>query len=395
VSSPQGRQVLTINSGSSSLKAAVYLMNQSELRLLRLEASRIGSSAGRLHVIGPDGSRLFDAAHQLPDYAAALDALLGWMRRCDPPLEPQVVAHRVVHGGDRHWEPAPITEELLATLDSLVPVDSEHMPQAIACIRALKRSHPRQLQIACFDTGFHHGMPAVARTYPLPRRLAAAGIRRYGFHGLSYEYVTQRLGELEGAAATGRVVVAHLGNGASLAAIRNGRSIDTTMGFSPTGGLVMGTRCGDLDPQLVLYLLRHEQLTPDQVSHLLSGESGLLGVSETTHDMRELLEREAADPRAAEAVALFCYQAAKYLAGCAAALGGLDILVFTAGIGERAAPIRDRICTRLAFLGIELDRERNQRHEPVISSDTSRIKVRIVKTNEELMIARHASRLAT
>jgi acetate kinase len=191
------------------------------------------------------------------------------------------------------------------------------------------------------------------------------------------------------------VVVAHLGNGASLAAIRNGRSIDTTMGFSPTGGLVMGTRCGDLDPELVLYLLRHEQLTPDQVSHLLSGESGLLGVSETTQDMRDLLEREAADPRAAEAVALFCYQAAKYLAACAAALGGLDTLVFTAGIGERAAPVRDRICTQLGFLGIELDRERNQRHEPVISSDTSRIKVRIVKTNEELMIARHASRLAT
>lgn len=370
-------------------------MNQSELRLLRLEASRIGSPASRLHVIGPDGSRLFDGAHQLPDYAAALDGLLGWMQRCDPPLDPQVVAHRIVHGGDRHWEPAPVTDELLATLENLAPVDPEHMPQAIAYIRALKRSHPRLLQIVCFDTGFHHGMPAVARNYPLPRRLAASGILRYGFHGLSYEYVTQRLGELESAAATGRVVVAHLGNGASLAAIRNGRSIDTTMGFSPAGGLVMGTRCGDLDPGLVLYLLRHEQLTPDQMSHLLNSQSGLLGVSETTQDMRDLLEREAADPRAAEAVALFCYQAAKYLGAFAAALGGLDILVFTAGIGERAAPIRERICTRLGFLGIELDPERNLRHDRVISSEASRVKVRIVKTNEELMIARHANRLAT
>jgi acetate kinase len=392
---PAGRQVLTINSGSSSLKAAVYLMDESERRLLRMEASRIGSPASWLQVIGPDGSRLFDGAHGLPDHAAALDAVLGWMQRCDRPLEPRVVAHRVVHGGGRYWDPAPVTEDLLAALQNLVPVDPEHMPQALGCMRAVARAHPGWPQVACFDTGFHHAMPPVARTYAVPRKLAAAGIVRYGFHGLSYEYVTERLRELEGAAAAGRVIVAHLGNGASLAAIRNGQSIDTTMGFSPTGGLVMGTRCGDLDPGLVLYLVRHQQLTADQVSHLLSSQSGLLGVSETTQDMRDLLEREAADPRAAEAIALFCYQAAKYLAACAAALGGLDLLVFTAGIGERAAPVRERICARLGFLGLELDRERNQRHDRVISSEASRIRVRIVKTNEELMLARHASRLVT
>lgn len=395
MSSPGGPRVLTINTGSSSLKAAVYLMDQGEPRLLRVEASRIGRPESWLQVIGPDGGRLFDGAQALPDFGAALDAVLGWMDRNDRSGSADVVAHRVVHGGSRHWEPARVTPELLEALEAVVPVDPDHMPQAVACIRGMARAHPELPQVACFDTGFHHDMPPVARTYAIPRRLTGAGIVRYGFHGLSYEYVIQRLRELEGETASGRVIIAHLGNGASLAAVRDGRSIDTTMGFSPTGGLVMGTRSGDLDPGLVLYLLRHQGLTPDQVSDLLSRDSGLLGVSETSEDMRDLLEREATDPRAAEAVELFCYQAAKYIAAYAAALNGLDILAFTAGIGERAAPVRERICARLCFLGLELDRERNQRHDRVISSETSRIKVRIVKTNEELMIARHASRFVT
>jgi acetate kinase len=218
---------------------------------------------------------------------------------------------------------------------------------------------------------------------------------RYGFHGLSYEYVVDELRDLEGAAAGGRVIAAHLGNGASMAAIRDGRSIDTTMGFSPTGGLVMGTRCGDLDPSVPLYLFRERGMSAEAMSTLINRRSGLLAVSETTEDMRDLLAMEAADPRAAEAVALFCYQAKKYLAGLAAALGGLDILVFTAGIGERAAPVRARICAGLEFLGIKLDAERNGRNAPVISSDGSRVTVRVIKANEELMVARHATQLAT
>jgi acetate kinase len=294
-----------------------------------------------------------------------------------------------------YWKPTPITPDLLSELDSLVPIDPEHMPQAVALIRAMTRTHPELPQIACFDTGFHHGMPQVARTYSLPRRLAAHGFIRYGFHGLSYEYVIQRLRELEGPAASGRVIVAHLGNGASLAALHQGRSIDTTMGFSPLGGLVMGTRSGDLDPGLVLYLLQHEKLSPDQVSELLSHESGLLGVSETSSDMRDLLQREATDPRAAQAINLFCYQAAKHIAANVAALGGLDLLAFTGGIGERAAVVRQRICKRLGFLGLELDPDRNQCHDRVISTAASLVKVRTIKTNEELMLARHANRFVS
>jgi len=392
-----GRRVLTINAGSSSLKAAVYLTdgNRSEVRLLRLEASRIGRSGSWLQVLGADGCRLFDGEQELPDFDAALDAVVGWTNRPAQPLIPDVVAHRVVHGGTRYWQTTPVTPELLAALDALAPVDPQHMPQAIECIRSMGRTHPELPQVVCFDTAFHHTMPSVARTYAIPRRLAQAGIVRYGFHGLSYEYVIQRLRELEGAAASGRVIVAHLGNGASLAALRDGQSVDTSMGFSPMSGLVMGTRCGDLDPGLVLYLLRHDGLTPDQVSDLLSSRSGLLGVSETSSDMRDLLEREATDTRAADAIELFCYHATKYIGAYAAALGGLDILAFTAGIGERAAPIRERICARLGFLGLELDPERNRCHERLISTDASRVKVRIVKTNEELMIARHASAFVT
>lgn len=391
-----GRRVLTINAGSASLKAAVYQMNGDggERRLLRLEASRIGGAGGRLHVLGADGACLFDGDRALPDFGAALDAVFEWTDRADQPVRWDVAGHRVVHGGSRYSAPARLTPEVLSALDDLVPVDPAHMPQALACIRAVHRAHPDRPQVVCFDTSFHHTMPPVARTYAIPRRLSQAGIVRYGFHGLSYEYVSRRLCEVEGAPARGRAIIAHLGNGASMAALRDGCSVDTSMGFSPLAGLMMGTRCGDIDPGLVLYLLRHEQLSPDQVSDLLSARSGLLGVSETSQDMRDLLEREATDARAACAIDLFCYQAAKYIGAYAAVLGGLELLVFTAGIGERAAPIRERICSRLGFLGLELDSARNRAHERLISTDASRVRVRIVKTNEELMIARHASRFA-
>jgi acetate kinase len=288
-----------------------------------------------------------------------------------------------------------VTPELLTALEALLQIDPEHLPQAIECIHQVTKVHSDLPQVACFDTGFHHTMPPVARTFAIPRRLSQDGIVHFGFHGLSYEYVTQRLRELEGPAASGRVILAHLGNGASMAALRDGQSIDTTMGFTPMGGLVMGTRSGDLDPGLVLYLLRHERLTPEQASQLFSTKSGLLGVSETSQDMRDLLERESTDPRAALAIDIFCYQAAKTIGAYTAALGGLDLLAFTAGIGERAAPVRERICARLGFLGLELDPERNQSNDRVISRDGSRVTVRVVKTNEELMIARHANRLVT
>lgn len=386
-------RVLAINSGSSSLKAAVYEIADAETKHLGIQVSRIARAGCRLRVADGRGKCLVDREAELADHGAALGAVLEWLDREDPGLRPDVVAHRVVHGGARYREPTVLSPEVIAALEALVPVDPDHLPQALSGIRAIERAYPRLRQVACFDTGFHRELPIVARTYGLPRRLTEAGLVRYGFHGLSYEYVVERLGALDPTSTRGRVVVAHLGNGASMAAIRGGRSIDTTMGFSPTAGLVMGTRCGDLDPGLLLYLMREQRLTPAEAGELVNRRAGLLGVSATSEDMQDLLGREREDPRAAEAVALFCYQACKYVGAYAAALGGLDTLVFTAGIGEHAAPVRERICAGLDFLGLELDSGRNARHEPVISTDRSRVTVRVIETNEELMVARHARRL--
>ena len=388
------RRVLAINSGSSSLKAAVYEMGPVEARVLSVQASRIGLPGSRVRVVAADATAPVDRLEDLPDHAAALEALFHRLDREHPALRPEVVGHRVVHGGGCHWAPELVAPELMASLDQLTRIDPDHLPQAIAAIRAVEKAYPDVPQVACFDTGFHRGLPPVARRYALPRDLAEAGVVRYGFHGLSYEYVLEELRRIDGSAAGGRVVIAHLGNGASLVALQEGRSIDTTMGFSPTGGLAMGTRCGDLDPSVIVYLLRERGMTADAISRLINRQSGLLGASGTSGDMRDLLSAEASDPRAADAIALFCYQAKKYLGASAAALGGLDLLVFTAGIGERAAPVRERICAGLKFLGIELDGERNRRHEPVISSGQSRVTVRVIRTNEELMIARYASRMA-
>ena len=391
---PLSRRVLAINSGSSSLKAAVYQLGSAEVRVLSVEASRIGLPGSRLRVVGADERVVVDGVADLPDHEAALQALFQRLDGVHPALRPDVVGHRVVHGGGRHWAPELVVPELMVSLDQLARIDPEHLPQAIAAIRAVERAYPGVPQVACFDTGFYQGLPVVARRYALPRDLAEAGVVRYGFHGLSYEYVLQELRRIDEPAAGGRVVLAHLGNGASMAALHEGRSIDTTMGFSPTGGLVMGTRCGDLDPSVIVYLLRERGMTADGISRLINRQSGLFGASGMSGDMRDLLSAEASDPRAAEAVALFCYQAKKYLGASAAAIGGLDLLVFTAGIGERAAPVRERICAGLEFLGIELDGERNRRHGPVISSERSRVTVRVIRTNEELVVARYASRVA-
>jgi acetate kinase len=282
---------------------------------------------------------------------------------------------------------------VVADLRALVPIDPNHLPQAIAAIEAVGRAYPAVPQVVCFDTAFHGRMPRVAKLYALPRRLVEEGIIRYGFHGLSYEYVVDELRRVDRAAYEGRVVVAHLGNGASMAAVKEGVGVDTTMGFTPTGGLVMGTRSGDLDPSVPLFLLEERDLTPTEVSDLVNKRAGVLGVSGTSADMRDLLEREAYDGHAAEAVALFCYQAKKFLGALAAALGGLDALVFTGGIGEHAAPVRGRVCEGLGFLGIRLDPDRNAAHAPIISSDDAAVTVRVVPTDEDLMVARHTRRL--
>ena len=385
--------LLTINTGSSSLKAALYPMAGAERRDLVVHAARIGHDDGTLRIADADGATLLDERRDLPDHAAALAATFAWLRDQRPGLRLGAVGHRVVHGGSRYGEPQFVTGAMVAALRDLVPIDPEHLPQAIAAIEAIGRDRPDVPQVACFDTAFHRRMSPVVQLYALPRRYGEAGVLRYGFHGLSYEYITGALRAEDPRAADGRLIIAHLGNGASMAAVRGGVGVETTMGFTPTGGLVMGTRTGDLDPGVLVHLLRAEGLGPDALSDLVNQESGLLGVSGSSGDMRDLLARAPTDPRAAEAIALFCHAAKKALAALAAALGGLDTLVFTGGIGEGAAPVRARICEGLEFLGVALDPGRNAAGAPIISRDGSPATVRVMPTDEELMIARHTARL--
>ena len=389
----QAKRLLTINVGSSSLKAVLYRVGAAETVEFRASAERIGAANSRLRVVDAHGEVVHQQSGALTDHPSALASLFTWLRaeRLDESL--CAIGQRVVQGGSRYSAPTLITDTLLAALQSLVPLDTEHLPQALQVIECLRQDYPSVPQVACFDTAFHRRMPPVAQMYPLPRDLWDAGVTRYGFHGLSYEYILQELRALDGDAADGRVIVAHLGHGASMAAVHHGVAVDTTMGLTPTGGLVMSTRTGDLDPGVLLFLLESRGMTPASLSRLVNREAGLLGVSGSTADMQELLSREAEDSHAADAVALFCYQAQKHLGGLVAALGGLDTLVFTAGIGEHSAVIRARICDGLGYLGLELDAARNAAHAPIISRDASRVVVRVIPTDEDLMIARHTYRL--
>jgi len=382
--------VLTLNSGSSSLKFSVYQMGPAETLMFSGIIERIGLKGSRFYVHDAEGTPLIDEHRDLPDHDAASRTLLTWLEGRLPERRLDAVGHRVVHGGAQYSQPHLITPDLLAALESLVRLAPEHLPHELLVIGVLGRHYPTLKQVACFDTAFHRRMPEVAQRYPMPRSLWQEGVRRYGFHGLSYEYILQKLEEVAGKQfATGRVIVAHLGNGASMAAIHGGVGVETTMGLTPAGGLMMGTRSGDLDPGVLLYLLREKNRTPATVDYLVNQRAGLIGVSGSTSDMRDLLQQEAGDPHVAEAIELYCYQAKKYLGALAAVLGGLNTLVFTAGIGEKAPTIRGRICQGMEFLGIQLDPGRNQANAPVISRDGSPATVRVMKTNEELMIARH------
>jgi acetate kinase len=299
------------------------------------------------------------------------------------------VGHRVVHGGPKFSQPKRITPEMLEELRRLSPFDPEHLPEEILLTEEFHRRFPALPQVACFDTAFHHNMPRVAQILPIPRQYEAQGVRRYGFHGLSYAYLMGELDRLAGTeAAQGRVILAHLGNGASLAAVHHGKSVDTSMSFTPAAGVPMSTRTGDIDPGLVWYLAQTGHMDAKGFNEMANFKSGLLGVSETSSDMRDLLEHEKQDVRAAEAVALFCYQVKKWIGALAAALGGLDTLVFAGGIGENAPPVRARICEGLKFLGIEIDEKTNTANEGVISSPASRVPVRVIPTDEESMIAK-------
>jgi acetate kinase len=385
------RRILTINSGSSSIKFSMYEMDHLEHRALSGSLDRIGFSSGVFQAEDEHGQPLVQRQLDLPDHASALRALLTWLdvHAQGAPLD--AVGHRVAHGGTRFIQPHMISPALLAAIKELIPLAPEHLPHQIAAIEAVTSAYPGTRQVACFDTAFHRHMPPVAQWYALPRYLMDEGVMRYGFHGLSYEYIMSELAREAPDDADGRVIIAHLGNGCSMAAIHHGRSLDTTMGFTPTGGLVMSTRSGDLDPGVVLYLLEEKGLDTAAVRRLVSHEAGLLGVSGISSDMQDLLGQEPADPRAELAVSLFCHYARKHVAGLAATLAGLDTLIFTAGIGEHSAAVRQRICDGLEFLGIHLDAARNAVNAAIISTDASAVTVRVMQTNEELMIARHTS----
>jgi acetate kinase len=384
--------ILTINGGSSSIRFAVYEAGETLRRRLEGKIDRIGLTGTSLIVKEPAEQPAAPRRLAAADHRTAVAVLLDWLETQPDFASVRAVGHRVVHGM-AHSQPEQVTPRLLAELHRITPYAPDHLPREIALIEAFRRRHRKLPQVACFDTAFHRTLPRVARLLPIPRRYMARGVERYGFHGLSYAYLMEELSRLDLAASKGRVILAHLGNGASLAAVRNGKSIDTSMGFTPTAGLVMSTRTGDLDPGLVYYLARAEGMTAAQFQHMVNHESGLLGVSGTSPDLRDLLARERKDVRAAEAVALFCYQVKKWIGAFAAALGGLDTLVFAAGIGENAPRIRRRICDGLGVLGIELDPKRNAKNAPLISRHAGRVTVRVIPTDEELMIARSVARV--
>lgn len=384
-----GIRVLTINSGSSSLKWSLYHMDGVENRVFSGSLERIGLRGGIWHIRDADGGTILDERREFPDHDVALKTLLDWLEQRFPGRPVDAVGHRVVHGGPTYTEPSLVTPELIDTLTEIVRLAPEHLPHELKAIDTIRRLFPTMKQVACFDTAFHRHMPEVAQRIPMPRSLWNEGVLRYGFHGLSYESIISKLREIAPEEAGGRVLIAHLGNGASMAAVRNGVSIDTTMGLTPAGGLMMGTRSGDLDPGIIVYLLQEKGRSPSTIDYLVNQRSGLIGISGSSSDMRDLLSRETSDPHAAQAVEMYCYQARKFVASMASTLGGLDTFVFTAGVGANAPEVRERICTGLEFMGICLDPARNQSNAPVISTDDSPVTVRVMKTDEELTIARH------
>ena len=378
-----------MNGGSSSIRFALYDVADTSAKVLSGKIERVGMSGTSLSVDGqkqgsPERAPLKVDAR---DHESVVNFLIDWLVARPVFNTVRAVGHRIVHGMT-HSNPERVTPQLVAELKRITPFDPEHLPREIELIEIISLKLPKLPQVACFDTAFHRTMPRVATLVPIPRRYESLGIRRYGFHGLSYTYLMSELVRIGDEAATrGRVILMHLGSGASLAAVRDGHGVDTSMGFTPTSGLVMSTRSGDLDPGVAGFLASSQSMSIAAFEKMVTHESGLLGVSETSSDVRDLLTREGSDVRAEEALALFCYQVKKWLGAFAVALGGVDTVVFSGGIGENAAPIRARICAGLEFLGIELSETRNANGDPVISTDSSRVAVRVIRTDEESVIA--------
>jgi acetate kinase len=389
------KMILTINGGSSSIKFALYEQGNQPDKIFSGQISRIGLPNAEFTLKDVKTAKKQTESIKANDYSSTISWLISRFEKQVNFDLITAIGHRVVHGM-KHTEPALITSELLEELKEIIPYDPDHLPNEIKLIEAFRKYHPKIAQFACFDTAFHQTMPRVAKLLPIPRRFEKLGIQRYGFHGLSYQYLMQELENQDGkGVANGRIILAHLGNGASLTAVYQGKSIDTSMGFTPAGGLPMSSRSGDLDPGVCWMMMKTQNLSPGQFNHLINHESGLLGISETSADMGDLLKQEATDARSAEAVNLFCYQVKKWIGAFAAALGGVDTLVFAGGIGENAPIIRARICEGLGFLGIELDEKRNNENAPIISGDKRSIAVRVIATDEELMIAKIVSTMTT
>ena len=386
--------VLAVNAGSSSIKFALYDVTEPLRRRSRGNIERIGLPGTMITVDDSTGARAQSRAIDARDHGGAASALIAWLEEAGLFSAVEAVGHRVVHGGSQYSAPARIDDELVRALRGISAYSPEHLPGEIDLIERFSRRFRSVPQVACFDTAFHRDMPRVAQLLPIPRRFDEKGIRRFGFHGLSYAFLMEELERVAGTdASRGRVILAHLGNGSSLAAVRQGKSLDTTMAFTPAAGVPMSTRSGDLDPGLAWYLARTENMSVEQFHRMVNHESGLLGVSETSADIRDLLAREAADVRAAEAVALYCYQVKKSIGAFAATLSGLDTLVFSGGIGENAPVIRQRICEGFGYLGVALDDNRNTANEAVISADAGTVTVRMIRTDEEAMIARATQRI--
>ncbi len=384
-----GRFILCLNGGSSSLKFALYKMGDKEESLIVKGAvERIGLKEGKLWICNAEKETLTDIKNDFPDHSSSVKAASSALEELGLP-QPAAAGHRVVQGGPDYTAPAKVDARLLDKLRELIPFAPLHLPSETQCIEAVADRFPGLPQVACFDTVFHRRMPELAQRFPLPRNLWDEGLRRYGFHGLSYEYIVETL-ETD---AKGRVIIAHLGNGASMVAIKDGQPLDTTMGFTPAGGFMMGTRSGDLDPGVLIYLMKEKGYDASRIDDLVNNQSGLLGASGITPDMKTLLDKRAGEPHADQAVEMFCYQLRKHIGALAAALGGLDVLVFTGGIGEKAAPVRRSVCQTLKYLGIELNERKNEIHAGIISTPKSSCTVRVIPTNEDLIIARHTLKL--
>jgi len=382
--------ILSINCGTSSLKFALFRSDPSIIGEWSGQIDNIGSAKSYLIIRDNEGVTLAKDKLEHPDTVGAVKLLVKWLRKNSKQYKLRAIGHRIIQGGMLYKDHQMVSKKLIRSLKPLVSLAPNHLPDELKTMTIFTKAFPEVPQVACFDTIFHKNMPFYSRYFSLPRTLRKDGVIRYGFHGLSCEYITQKLKQISPREASGNVIIAHLGNGSSITAVQNGKSIDTTMGLTPTGGLVMGTRSGDLDPGIALYLMRKKKLSIDGLDRLVNYQSGLKGISGISSDMRVLLENEQTKIHAEEAIVMFCYQARKFIAALTASLAGMNTLIFTGGVGENASSIRARICNNLKFLGIVIDEDKNKCHQEIISAKKSIVYVRVIKTDEAYIIAQHA-----